>query len=90
MTTAAKIECMNYSDEQERKIGEAFKSKGIDFIHESEDPSQKLDFYLPWYNVYIEVKQYHAERIGRQMASADNVIAIQGKESVEFFIKMLK
>lgn len=81
---------MTYSDHQERKIGEALKAKGIDFIHESEDPSQKLDFYLPQHNVYIEVKQYHADRIGKQMASKDNVIAVQGKEAIDFIIKMLK
>lgn len=82
-------EMIHYSDGLERQLGEALTKAGIRFVHESQNKAQGLDFYLPDHDVYIEVKRYHAERIERQMASKDNVIAIQGKPSLDFFIKHL-
>lgn len=63
---------------------------GIKFIHDSEGGNQRLDFFLPDHNVFIEVKQYHTDRIAEQMALKDNIIVLQGKQSVEYFIKLLK
>ena len=80
---------INYSDHLERTIGNALDQHGIEFIHESENKDQRLDFYLPKSNVFIEVKQYHTDRVSEQMASKDNVIAIQGKLAVDLFIKLL-
>ena len=50
----------------------------------------KLDFFLPDYDVHIEVKQFHSDRIAEQMSRATNVIAIQGREAAEFFADRLK
>ncbi len=80
---------IHYSGHLEKEIGELLVAKGIDFIHESEDKEQELDFYLPQHDVYIEVKQFHADRISQQMKTKDNVIAIQGKESIEFIKSIL-
>jgi hypothetical protein len=48
-----------------------------------------LDFYLPAFDIYIEIKQFHSERIHKQMGLQENVIAIQGKKAVEFIEKLL-
>jgi hypothetical protein len=71
-------------------VAEALERASIDFIHESEDKEMGLDFYLPVFNVYLEVKQFHAERINRQLTSQDNVIVLQGRKAVEFFIRTLQ
>lgn len=80
----------HFADQLEKNIAQALLIAGIDFVHESQDKDQGLDFYLPKYDVYIEVKQFHADRISRQMASKDNVIAVQGKKSVAFIINMIE
>lgn len=80
---------MHYSDHLEKAVGECLTRKGITFIHESQDPDQDLDFYLPDYDVYIEVKQFHTDRISRQLASRDNVIVIQGRRSIEFLADLV-
>lgn len=80
---------INYADHLEENIGLALDSANIEFVHESENHAQVLDFYLPKQDVYIEVKQFHAQRISRQMESAENVIALQGKKSVDFFIEKI-
>lgn len=80
---------IHYSDHLEKAVGECLTRKGITFIHESQDPDQDLDFYLPDYDVYIEVKQFYADRISRQLASRDNVIVIQGRKSIEFLADLV-
>ena len=51
--------------------------------------TQRLDFYLPYYDVYIEVKQYHSDRSNDQLKSQENVILVQGKKAVELFCKLI-
>jgi hypothetical protein len=80
---------INFSDHLEKKVAEALDEVGIDFIHESENKEQILDFYLPLFNVFIEIKQYHTDRISKQMASKENIIAVQGSKSVDFLIFLL-
>jgi hypothetical protein len=80
---------IHFADHLEKRIAEALHGAGIDFVHESENKEQSLDFYLPFYDVYIEVKQFHADRISRQMESKGNVIAIQGANAVDLFVKMI-
>ena len=70
---------------QEIQIKEILESKGIDYVHESQNNGSRLDFYIPKYNVYIEVKQYYSERSNSQLSSQDNVILIQGKDAISFF-----
>lgn len=80
---------LHFADHLEKKLATALDEVGIEFIHESENKEQDLDFYLPFFDVYIEVKQFHADRIARQMSSKDNVIAVQGMKSVELLVTML-
>jgi len=58
-------------------------ANGIRFVDRDQGPA-RLDFYLPDFDVHIEVKRFHSERIGEQMGRAENVICIQGMKSLEF------
>lgn len=63
---------------------------GIEFRRDDQtkDGSQ-LDFYLPKYDVYVEVKQFHTNRISEQMSRRHNVIAIQGMGSLNALRELL-
>ena len=80
---------IHFADHLEKKLAEALDEVGIQFVHESENSEQELDFYIPFFDVYIEVKQFHAERIARQMSSKDNVLDVQGMKSIDLFVTML-
>ena len=80
---------IHFADHLEKSLAAALNEAGIEFVHESENKKQELDFYLPLFDVYIEVKQFHADRIYKQMSYQNNVIAIQGSKSVNLFITIL-
>jgi hypothetical protein len=75
------------SDPMERMIADALDCNGIRYVHE--EPNTRLDFYLPDFDVYIEVKQFHSDWIARQMSRASNVIALQGRRSCELFAALI-
>ena len=81
----------NISDPLENIVAAALERSGTRFIHETEDNKRTmgLDFYLPDIDVHIEVKQFHSDRISKQMSRADNVIALQGHFAVAAFCTML-
>lgn len=80
---------IHFADHLEEALANFLTSKGVSFIHESQNKDQVLDFYLPGHGVYIEVKQYHAERVAKQLAAQEEVILIQGKKALDFFINKL-
>mgnify|MGYP000246292980 CR=1 FL=1 len=80
---------IHFADHLEKKIAAALDEVEIEFVHESESKEQVLDFYLPFFDVFIEIKQFHTDRISRQMSSKDNVIAVQGTKSVNLLVTML-
>ena len=80
---------IHFSDFLESTIADALDNAKINFVHESENSGQILDFYLPNFDVYIEVKQFHSDRISKQMILRDNVIAVQGIKSVRFLEAIL-
>ena len=73
---------IHFADDLEKTVADTLDEVGIEYVHESEDKEQCLDFYLPFFDVYLEIKKFHADRISNQMKSRDNVIAIQGAASV--------
>lgn len=79
------------SDPLEIEVAKILDEVGVLYIHESQRKGNgpALDFYLPDHDLYIEVKQYHADRSSRQLSMADNVILIQGSGSIKF-LKGLK
>lgn len=81
-------------DPMERKVSEALATAGIKFgagPPKGTPPGSPfhLDFHLHEAPIFIEVKQFHSERIAAQMAMAPNVIAIQGREAVDWFCSLL-
>lgn len=71
----------------ERGLDEA----GIKYVRDRrfENTVIVLDFYLPDYDIYIEVKQFHSDRMTNQLKAYENVILIQGKKAAEAFVKMI-
>lgn len=80
---------IHFTDELEKDIADLLDKRGIEFVHESEFPGQRLDFFLPGYEIYIEVKKYYSDRVLRQMEIHDNVIVVQGKKAVAFLKAIL-
>jgi myo-inositol-1-phosphate synthase len=83
---------IHFGDDLEKQVADLLIERGVKFLHESQynkGQDRVLDFYLPDFDVYIEVKQFHTERSSGQLSSQDNVILIQGRKSIEF-LKQLK
>ena len=76
-------------DPMEKLVADALRAAGIRFVEENETP-ERLDFYLPDFDVFIEVKQFHSDRIGEQMSRAPNVIAAQGAAAVGLLAKLIE
>lgn len=75
------------SDPMEAQIERALRAGG--YRYEKGEKTGALDFYLINVGVFIEVKQFHSDRIAEQMASQKNVIAVQGKYAVQFLADLL-
>ena len=77
---------MKISDNLELRIAELLTRKAIKFVHEGykNGINQRLDFYLPDHDIYIEVKKFHTDRVLKQLESQDNIILVQGDKSVKF------
>lgn len=80
----------------ERLIAEALEAAGIPFQHEGHPDRQsepegkpKLDFKIGD-NLFIEVKQMHTPRVERQLASAENVILVQGMKAARWLADAIK
>lgn len=77
------------NDPIERIVADGLGRAKIRYIHESHHGGPPLDFYLPDYDIYLEVKQLHSDRIAKQMAQVPNIIAIQGRAAAVAFCAML-
>lgn len=80
------------TDPVERLIGDALTAAGFEWKHEchpsrNRDPV-RLDFAVEG-GPYIEVKRFHAERCGKQLAQAPEVILIQGMAAARWFANAL-
>ena len=73
----------------ERMIEGALKAAGWDYSRADSWP-EALDFWVPCLGCFIEVKQFHSERIAGQMARAENVIVAQGREAVEALATLIR
>ncbi|MCY1374892.1 hypothetical protein D9M68_551420 [compost metagenome] len=78
------------SDFLEQSVADILAFHKIKFIHESENNKSNLDFYLPDFDVYIEVKQYHSDRVLKQLSGKEDIILIQGKKSISMLKELLK
>lgn len=76
------------NDPMERKIADALDAAGVEFEHERRP--ENLDFYLPAFDIFIEVKRFHSPRVSDQMRRAPNVIVAQGDKGVAFLAGLLR
>lgn len=79
-------------DPIEKMVREALEREGFAFTEDGKrggEANRNLDFHLSDYGIHIEVKQFHSPRIADQMSRVPNVIAVQGREAVEFFAALL-
>lgn len=90
-TTAAMPRPRRITDPVEMVVAGALTAAGVPFFHDSEQagPNGGLDFYLPGFDLHIECKRFHSERIAEQMARFPNVIAIQGMTAAEAFARLV-
>jgi hypothetical protein len=71
----------------EKQLDALLTKAGIGFTRpdrDRHDPTN-LDFYLPDFNLYVEVKQYHSPRITGQLAQVPrqvSAIVLQGPNAV--------
>lgn len=80
---------IHFADDLEERICKLLNFMNVDFIHESENKEQGLDFYLPEHDVYIEVKKFNTDRVNNQLKSKDNIILLQGKKTIKFLEDMV-
>lgn len=73
----------------ERPIAEALKAAGIFYRHDMEGNTKGLDFHLADHGLYIECKQFPTPRSEGQLERDENIILIQGRKSMEFFVSLL-
>lgn len=79
------------TDPMEQLIADALSEAGIDYARGGEPGNaSRLDFYLPLYDIHIEVKRLHTPRVAEQMSRAENVIVAQGKEAVEMLALLIR
>lgn len=78
------------TDPMERIIEKALIDAGVTYEIDGDGGRYLLDFYLPDADLHIEVKRFHSERIGRQMAQFENVIVAQGRVAVEALAAMIR
>jgi hypothetical protein len=76
-----------YEDKLEKMLEDTLTMTGIVF-----DRHHKvgLDFYLPVYDVHVEIKQFHSDRISEQTSRAPNVIVLQGSNAVALFCTFIR
>lgn len=79
---------MEITDPMERQIADALDAAGIEFEHERRP--ENLDFYVPAFDIFIEVKRMHSPRIADQMSRAPHIIAAQGDKGVAFLAALLR
>lgn len=77
------------TDPVEQVVASGLFECGVAFVHETKGDTKRLDFYLPDFNVYIECKRFHSDRISEQMSRVDNVISIQGMDAAKTFAKLI-
>ena len=78
-------------DPVERIIEDFLIETGVSYIKDQRHPyaDRTLDFYLPTYDLFIEVKQFHTERAVKQLAGLTNVLLVQGIPAARALVKLL-
>ena len=78
------------TDPVEKIVAAALDLRGIRYLCDGEGDTKALDFYLPDFDLYIETKRYHTDRVAEQMSRVENVIVVQGMSAAQTFAKLLE
>lgn len=82
---------MQCVDPMEQIIERALVKAGVRFTTDmGGENAHNLDFHLTDYNIAIEVKRFHSDRIYSQMDRHENILVAQGKPAVEMLAKMIE
>ena len=81
---------MTRPDPVETIVSEALTSRGIRFTTERTNAGQRLDFYLPDFDLLIECKQFSSGRTAAQIEGLQNVILIQGLPAARAFAELVR
>jgi hypothetical protein len=71
-------------------IGQGVKYNRPERLHS--DPTQ-LDFYLPDFDLYVEIKRFHTPRLTNQLAlvpSTSNAMVLMGNKAIDAFINLIQ
>lgn len=72
----------------EAKVEAALKQAGVR-VDSTDNVHPNLDFFLPDYGVYIEVKGAHTPRVNEQLSRSKYVILLQGQTAVDAFCSLI-
>ena len=75
-------------DPVETTLERAFNEAGIEYRRADANP-RHLDFYLPAFDLYVEVKRYHTDRTAKQMERVPDIVVIQGMKAAVAFARMI-
>lgn len=78
---------IHFADDLEEMVCKALYEADVEFTHESEGAF--LDFWIPKWHCYVEVKKFHTDRIAGQLYPHTDVILLMGKQSVKQFCNLL-
>ncbi len=78
----------------EKIVADALIMAGISYKQNietvtAEGKSHSIDFYLPNFNLWIEVCQFYTPRKIEQLSTLSNAILIQGKNAALAFAKLI-
>jgi len=77
------------ADPIEQIVETALLRAGLGFTKDGEGDTRGLDFHVTDFDIFIEVKQFHTDRVAEQMSRVENVIVIQGRRAAEAFARIL-
>lgn len=80
---------MGTHDPMESMLAAALDDSGIRYLSDVRNPSG-LDFKLLDSGIEIEVKQFHSDRIAKQMSRVPNVVAVQGATAVAWLADLIR
>lgn len=79
------------NDPLEQKISKTLDSLKIEYnCPDQMKGNGRLDFYLPFYDIYIECKAHSSPRLHEQINGNSNVIVLIGEKSVNLFCNLLR
>jgi hypothetical protein len=74
-------------DPLDQQVMDALDKIGVEYVHETQGAA--LDFYLPTFDIHIECKAFHTDRINKQLRDNPNVIVIQSLKAAHAFYSLL-